>query len=1062
MRDKQICIIAMIILFISILPAIAHFGNGRWYHQIIIDNSDKVFIEYRNYDEEAPRESLQLLKFDSEGNFIKRLNELGEKMNLDQQGNLVDFIDAKGNFWRIMYDYTDGKQKTRIEIFGKENKYVSVVEKEGMHSFYVTPKHEIYAYTQNKNNIEISHYNADKSVLENLFIIKDYDSKGPSGCTLSEDEQEMLYPKAKFVMDEQNNVFYLLFPKRYKAEVRKYSSEGKLLKSWLVVPEPVDARSEIQNIYLDSFGSLYVIHNSSLGETSGKSSGSIIKYDGEGNLLLRIKEKFSDIFRIAVDSKGNIYVIQSSKKDVIKFNSSGKYVLMWDATPPAPGESWAKKREIEKSLKNLNENSPDEILLRALTDSDYDNVRKAERLIITRGLKMLPALVQLMKEKENNRLEYVKNVLAKVVESKGEEGITVLTQFFLNADDSTRSLMADLVASFRQGKEELPEVTKLINQRERERKDLTAISTVPLEQETINSYLQELEKSDSFSMAGFSLSFQINKTFPSLKKIFLDPKNPLRERIRGILLSGNYYVDKAKYSCTNDSDSFGAQYKGQVISAILPDSHDKGEIPLLNELKELAQSSDLYVRDTAIIILNMNDVAGYEKELIEIARRDEDLQNTILWVMKLSWDKHNDIFEPLIPQIFELIDKGIASKPPMDRMQMRKLMEQGDAKASRAAMLDMMSLQNKLEPLIEMNDKEIDTRIMKYLFRSDIPEHTKDFIVNRYGEESRIYLEQEMLALLDQPISKRMQEAVINALAQYKTEIAIPKLIEILKQPVQPDKNDDRMDFSYDKMLKDSIVRCLGQIGNKLSLPVLMEYFAQTPDCNEKASILHAVAQIGSDDKTDKLLLSLLDDEYLGLNAAIAMAKNGRKEALPVIIDGMKIYDDYRGNILNVDCFKSFGMEGKAALIKLLDYDNQDTQIAVAEILSQLKAVEARDKVASIYNDKNLSFRYHEKHLVKALLLLGADPFPMLVERSQELPDLDIKEIMDDKEASEAAYNLLEQHLSTEKDSLKAAHYLLMLESTGSSRALDIIKKWTPRDEKYLKLTEKVLYCLSK
>ena len=210
------------------------------------------------------------------------------------------------------------------------------------------------------------------------------------------------------------------------------------------------------------------------------------------------------------------------------------------------------------------------------------------------------------------------------------------------------------------------------------------------------------------------------------------------------------------------------------------------------------------------------------------------------------------------------------------------------------------------------------------------------------------------------------------------------------------------------------------------------------------------------------MLLPLLDDEFLGLNAAIALAKNGRKEALPVIIDGMKSYDDYEGNILNADCFKSFGMEGKAALIQLLDYDNQDTQIALAGILSQLKAVEARDKVASIYNDKSLSFRYKEKRLVKALLLLGADPFPMLVERSQEISDLNIEEIINDKEASEAAYNLLEQHLSTEKDSLKAAHYLLMLESTGSSRALDIIKKWTPHDEKYLKLTEKVIYCLSK
>ena len=65
-----------------------------------------------------------------------------------------------------------------------------------------------------------------------------------------------------------------------------------------VSPEPITSVTYIKGIEVDEQGNLYLIHSSGEVSSSTENAGSVIKFDGSGHEVLRIKHSWNGVDRV--------------------------------------------------------------------------------------------------------------------------------------------------------------------------------------------------------------------------------------------------------------------------------------------------------------------------------------------------------------------------------------------------------------------------------------------------------------------------------------------------------------------------------------------------------------------------------------------------------------------------------------------------------------------------------------------------------------------------------------------------------------------------------------------
>ena len=1095
MKKKEFIIICMLVLSLatfSIAQVTGNIPEEPYFEHIMIDSSNNVLLRI-SYNGAKP---FQVIQFDSNGNFIK------ERTDIEALPGGPDFIDAQGNYWAAQP--ADEKTTTPIFKLDKDNNKTTVAEVKGFTRYFVTPKGTLFFMRANDEKAEFFQYNFGTKKEEKLFTIADIKSKNdPNECVAAEKK-----PELNFVVDSTGSSIALLISRKHTGEVRIYTSQGKLITQWNVVPDPLTPDSFIKDIFVDAGDLLYITHSSlnteelrqvMLKAHSGAhinwweieeinpewQKGSIAQYDFKGKFSTRIKEQISAPGAVAISSKGYIYVAMLSHEAINAYDLKGVFRFRWNALPPPKNETWAQRREKEDSLKNINENSPTAVLIQAIVNGDARTRNKAIEFLATRepeslllimdALKKVPGFGEtsaiLYSPQQDSR--YLMQVGEQIAKRNQDKILPIVKDAFLKEDEKGREAVAGLVA--RLTKSQIPEVVDVINRIERERNSMSnsAIAYVPLQEATIKFYLDRLSASQQMGRtrgAGMRhFTEHINDGFPALKSILLDPGNPLREKARAILIAGQYYE---RANCL-DTSTYEAYYYGDDSFGMIryPYHYLNREIPkTIQELKELAKSNDLFVHDTAVVTLALNGIAGYEKEVLDAANRSIALQGPAMVAISFIAEHDKSRIKPLIPEMLTLLDTTIHALYPMDKETIDSLKTKYGYVAFRNASLANRNFEKMAKLFVDLNEPEIDKKLIHYVEEPKLPDAAKIAILNALNKDALAEHAPDMIRLLDHELTPQVLKQVVIDLATYKASIASDKLKELYGN------YKDKQDFaSYQKYkprlagestqpsekrllniisiceLQLEIIKAMGAFGDKANLSFLVRIFNEVPDCDFRLTVMQTIARIGSNEATAPFLQAALNDEHINFYAAIALAQMGDASVLPVLIYGMLTLND-ANEYATPSVFASLKEPGINELLLLLDSPYQSIATHAAFLLGSLKVQRAKSKIIALYNNKDKSFDYEiEGEILDALLLLGEDPFPAYFSRHEMNFSYPVGAAILGIKEKVLAVNALEHYLrpgAKTDDVLNALTCLSLLKIPESRTALE---KYIPPDNQDIK-----------
>jgi len=943
---------------------------------------------------------------------------------------------------------------------------MTVMESQYGNNWFVNQQGNLYLLKSDETQTTICKFNQETEKEEKLFgFVHTKKQPDPTNCLSSDREVTQ-----SFAVDSSGETIFVLIARHQRAEVRNYAPDGTLHTSWTVTPDPLTPFASISSLLIDGHSTLYLIHSASISPMES-APGSIILYDAKGKEIKRVKDKVGSFGSIAVDSQGNIYAIKLMHHGIYKYNAQGAFIVKWNALPPEKGETWALRKENTEKASSLSKDSPTEDVVKALIYGDYKVYEKARAILQAKEPSALLVIMQYLKSHPGNY--YLMKAAEELIMLHQEKALIIIKEAFLKENEQGKKALAALVAPFL--KDQIPEITELINimEREKDKQGSFAIDSVPLEEATIKQYLDEISDGRNINQE-IKLLLHIHDAYPILKKILLDPQNPKREIARALLVGGDYYGDR-RITCKKDF-SASTQYAHMYLhhEPWPKDPVIQEQVPEFKDLKELASSADLYVRDTAVVILALNGIPGYEGEIVKAALRDSRLQPFAMASFQLLAYVDKDKVIPFVPDLFNIIESMRTSGKLLAKEDRVRIREKGDRKAFDAVISNKMQFDDMLKSLIYTGIDELCRKVVLYLADPDLDDGAKMAVLVNLQEPKHRYLAPEMISLIDAPVSVATLELVVRNLESYKANKALPRLLELYKREqdlqkkyTKTDKIDtqddegwewDEQEWEHENLLR-TLLSAIGSFKDKSVLPLLATTFTESTKCDIEIAALSGIASIGADAATAPLLEPLLVHDDFKLYAAIALAKRGDQRALPIIIEALKT-DFFAMRYVDASAFIPLGEPAINELMTLLDYPYEPISAFAANTLARIKIKQATPKIKAMLLNEALDFSHNESLLIDALLIAGEDPFPLSMKRHGKdfvpVIEYDLERLQEKNLASK----VLSTYLAPNKKSEEAYMGLFLLWKLHTPEATDILKKYTPpADERIKKLLAEALKC---
>ena len=1026
--------------------------------------------------------SNMVLQFDSAGNFIK------QRPDLEGLAGGPSFLDDNGNFWAVQ----SSGEIEKIYKLDKDNNKSMLAEIKNFTRYFVTRKGTFYFLRALDKQAEVYRYNFDERKENKLFTITDLkNNNDPDGCAAEDSEPEIF-----FVVDSTESTIAVMITRKHIAEIRTYSSKGELILKWIVTPDPFTPDSYINGMYIDSSDLLYIINSSrstrdrrtalrqgssmivwEIDDTIDTSwlKGSIAQYDLKGKFYLRIKDHIDIPGAMAADKRGYLYVIMLPRAGINVYDRKGNYLFRWNAEPPYKGENWVERKNIEDQIISINDNTPTDLLIQAMSYGDEQTQSNALQFLVKREPSALLLIMDALKKqpKFDDPISYPGSKLnaqmslvfaaEQIANRNGEKALSLLKEAFLKEDEQSQQQLAGLMA--RLTGTQLPVVTQLINRADREQNGQANVGMdyVPMQEETVKYFLNQLSDTElankNLRAISWHLPEHINDSFPALKAILLDPNHPLRDKARGLLIGGTYL----KRPPCDDLIVESAFLKGIITIFRRPYSISGREIPQsIKELQSMVTSNDFFVRDTVVMALGLNGFPGYEKEMLESAERTPSFLQPAMYAIASALENNPERIKQVIPQILNLIDKAVYALYPLDKESQKKLTTKQGKQAAREAWFANRNFRKMVRNAVRLNSSEINMRLLHYVGEPDLPDDGKIAILEALNVSSLKDLAPDTIKLLDLPLAPLVLKQIVQNLSTYKAIEASAKLIELyeknkakqnfaLYEKFQQEQyldapkeySQSQLEIMYVSMLQLEIINAFGAFKEKANLAFLINAYNDVSDCGFRLAIMKSIAGIGSNETAVPFLQSLLENEHIRLYASVALAKMGDKSILPVLIEGV-LSNFEASEYITPEVFEPLKETGTAELIKLLDVPFEPISAQVALTLAQMKVKETKNKILNLYKNCRSGYVTYEYKFMDALLLYGEDPFPEYFKKHELNLERPIGSLLGGLEQKTLAVQILSRYLKPGSNPSDALNAINCLGTIDTPEAYTVLKNYTP------------------
>lgn len=775
--------------------------------------------------------------------------------------------------------------------------------------------------------------------------------------------------------------------------VARLGADGKALWTTELRPEPVTSVAYLKGIAADGAGQIYVTHSSWEVSSATENAGSVIKLDGGGREVLRIKKDIGYLQEIAISRDGSVYLIQLGD-EVLRFSADGKRAGSWVAVPPEFGETWEERVELQQKAAAATATSDIDAVLNAIVYGRWDRQREAVKWLAARGASAVPA-VAAARVKFRTSWE-LKRAATDVWAAHPPEAAAV----FAKADEATRRVMASGLAwAVKTPVAGLIE-TLAVMVKEDDEDARYALDHLGLTGEVAQFYISEFRKGlreDGNFDAQWSLTRGLAASAPALARIAFDPADPDRLAFQNLLLeaASDYRIKKRR---TEDN---GQETATPALVAVVRGWLSRGPVP----------------RDVAAIMLTAFGVSGHEATAVAAAQRQPAFLVPTLKALSSAAqfspavvDAHVDVLARLlraVPKVDLVVAEAFTSfaklsTPGVRRASYALLGDQSVPQEHRSSLL--LSLRGESIPASELGPLLADRQWQEPL------------------REEYFYL-----SFLDD-VLKRKDGA--------QREVARDRLIEILS------RKSSKTGEEADTALGQCVQALLGVLREEDG-PLLDPLAAQIPQRPEiEWVVLRLAARVKPTEALRPILEAAMAKPDRALDAALSLGRVAFPPALEIIIEqGMKRLGMYSWIQIDAGSLRPYGALAEQRLLSIMDYPNEGTRALARILLADLGSQEGLRILNSEFTAAIAKKEMPSENTLAALLRAGHDVVPGLTDLALAAPEA-VSEV---SEIADTLLPLLEKAILAEKVAERLKAQVLLLRQacaeTADKRLEELRKK---------------------
>jgi len=760
-----------------------------------------------------------------------------------------------------------------------------------------------------------------------------------------------------------------------RGRVTRLGADGKALWTTELQPEPVTSVSYIKGITADPAGQIYVTHSSWEVSSATENAGSVIKLDGGGREVLRMKKGIGYLQEIAISGDGSVYLIQLGD-EVLRFSADGKPAGSWVAVPPEFGETWEERVLLQRKAAATTVTSDTDALLNAVVYGQWDKRNEAVKWLAARGAAAVPA-VAAARVKYRTSWE-LKNAADEVWAAHPAEAAAV----FAKAGEATRRVMAPGLAWAAKAPVAGLVETLAVMVKEGDEDARHALDHLGATAEVVQFYISEYRKGllkDGNFNAQWSLTRGLAASAPALSRIAFDSADPDRLAFQKLLVeaASDYRIE------TRRTEDDGQETATPALVAIVQGWLTRGPVP----------------RDVAAIMLTAFGVPGHEATAVAAAQREPAL--LVPTIKALSSSAR---FSPAVVDAqVDVLARLLRALPEGDRVfeeafsSFAKLSTPGVRRACYALLRDQsVPLEHRASLLLTLPGESIPALELGPL------------LADRQWQEP---LREEYFYL-------SFLEDVVGRKDGAQREVARDRLIEILSR--RSSKSGQEADTAQGQCVQ-ALLGVLREEDGRLLEPLA----AQIP---QRPEIEWAVLRLAARVKPTEVLRPILEAAMAkpdnALDAALSLGRVAFPPALDIIMEqGMKRLGSYSWIQIDAGSLRPYGAQAEQRLLSIMDYPNEGTRALARILLVDLGSEEGlrilKNEFAAAIARKEMP---SEKTLV-ALLRAGHDVVPGLTDLAMTAPD----SVSGVSEIAEPLIPLLEKAILAERVPARLKAEVLLL-----------------------------------
>ncbi|MBX7183619.1 MAG: hypothetical protein K1Y01_00600 [Vicinamibacteria bacterium] len=765
--------------------------------------------------------------------------------------------------------------------------------------------------------------------------------------------------------------------------VTRLGPEGKALWATELHPEPLTSVAYLKGITADAAGNVYVTHSSWEGSSSTENAGSVIKLDGGGREVLRIKKDIGYLLEIGISGDGSVYVTQLGDA-VLRFSADGRQAGSFVAVPPRFGETWEERVTLQRKAVAATATSDLDDLLNAVVYGRWDKRAEAVKWLAARGAVAVPAVARA-------RVRYrtsweLKQAADDVWSAHPAEAAAV----FMKGDEATRRAMASGLAwAVKTPVAGLIEtLSGMVKEGDEDARH--ALDHLGLTGEVAQFYISEYRKglrADGNFDAQWSLTRGLAASAPALARIAFDSSDPDRVPFQKLLVeaASEYRIQARR---TEDN---GQETAPSALVAIVQGWLSRGPVP----------------KDVAAIMLTAFGISGHEAAAVAAAQREPAFLVPALKALSSAARFSPNVVDGQV----EALTRLLRALPKADLVvaeafaSFAKLATPGVRRACYGLLRDQsVPLEHRTSLLLTMRGESIPASELGPL------------LADRQWQEP-LREEYFYLSFLDEVLERKDGA---------QREVSRDRLLEILSHPSS--KAGEEADTA-----RGQCVQALLGVLREEDGPLLDPLAAQIP---QRPEIEWVVLRLAARVKPTPLLRPILEAAMAkpdsALDAALSLGRAAYPPALDIIMEqGMKRLGSYSWIQIDAGSLRPYGALAEQRLLSIMDYPNEGTRGMARILLADLGSQEGlrilKTEFAAAIEKKEMP----SESTLAALLRAGFDVVPGLTDLAIAAPDA-VSEV---SEIAEPLIPFLEKAIVAEKVPARLKAEVLLLRQACAETA---------------------------